>query len=254
MPDHSPVVTDHLISHRGAPRLAPENTLPSMRWAAQKGAKWLEVDVKLTADQRAVIIHDHTLERTTNGHGLVAGKTFEEVRALDAGRYFDPSFSGTKLPTLEELIETVLDLNVGLQLELKPTPGDDVETAEIALAILKSMWPANRDRLFVSSFSTRSIEAARRLLPDVPRAFAVTVPPRDPKALLAEVGCQILHCKSDLAVGDALKRLADSGIEYAVATINDADEARHFLANGAQSVLTDIPDLLGPAPSALQFA
>ncbi len=244
MSNTPPIVSYPLISHRGAPRLAPENTLPSFKWAAARGAKWVEVDVKLTSDQRAVIIHDHTLDRTTNGHGFVAGKTFDEVRALDAGSYFDRSFTGTRVPTLEELIETVLDLDVGLQLELKPTPGDDVETAEVALAILKSLWPANRDRLFISSFSVRSIEVARRLLPDTPRAFAVTVPPKNPKGLLAEVGCHILHCKSDLAFGDALARLSDSGIEFAIATVNDADQAHHFLNNGAQSVLTDIPDLL----------
>jgi glycerophosphoryl diester phosphodiesterase len=81
----------------------------------------------------------------------------------------------------------------------------------------------------------------------VPRAFAVVVPPRDPAALLAETGCQILHCLSDLLTDGALKILADSGIEHAVAVVNDAARARHLLAAGAQSILTDIPDLLGSA-------
>lgn len=244
MPARNPIVPDPLISHRGAPRLAPENTLPSFREAVRYGAKWLELDVKLTADQRAVIFHDKTLERTTNGTGLVAGVSFDYVRSLDAGSHFHPSFAGTKVPTLEELIETVLDLDVGLQLELKPTPGDDVETAEIALGTLKDMWPANRGRLFVSSFSIRSIAAARRIMPDVPRVFAVTVAPRDPQALLAETDCQALHIKALMTNPEVLKRLADSGVEYALATVNDPAEARRLLAAGAQSILTDIPNLL----------
>lgn len=240
----APLVSDALISHRGAPKLAPENTLPGFREAARLGAKWLEVDVKLTSDLRAVIIHDRSVDRTTNGTGFVAGMTFEEMRALDAGSWFHPKFAGTRVPTLEELIETVLELDIGLQLEFKPTPGDDVETAEISAAILKSMWPANRDRLFVSSLSVQSIKTAHRLLPNVPRVLAVTVPPRNPKALLREMDCQALQCKALLSEGDALKRLVDSGIEYAVAVVNDPDEALRHLSNGAQSVLTDIPDLL----------
>lgn len=238
-----PLVPDALISHRGAPKLAPENTLPSFREAARLGAKWLEVDVKLTSDLHAVIIHDRDVDRTTDGTGFVAGMTFEEVRALDAGAWFDPRFTGTRIPTLEELIETVLELDIGLQLEFKPTPGDDVETVEVSAAILKSMWPANRDRLFVSSLSMPCINTARRLLPDIPRVLAVTVPPRNPRAMLREADCQALQCKALLSEGDALKRLVDSGIEYALAVVNDPAEARKHLANGAQSILTDIPNL-----------
>lgn len=244
MPSRNPIVPDAVIAHRGAPLLAPENTLPSFYEAVRRGAKWLELDVKLTADQRAVIFHDKTLERTSNGTGMVAAASFDYVRSLDAGSYLHPRFAGTQIPTLEEVIEAVLELDVGLQLELKPTPGDDVETAEVALAILRDMWPANRGRLFLSSFSIRSILAARRLMPDVPRAFAVTVPPRDPLALLAETGCQILHVKAVMANAEVLARLSESGIEFALATVNDPAEARRLLDAGAQSLLSDIPNLL----------
>ncbi|ATZ94530.1 MULTISPECIES: glycerophosphodiester phosphodiesterase family protein [Dickeya] len=239
------VVNDALIAHRGASALAPENTLAAMRKAAQLGATWLEVDVKLTRDNQPVIIHDDRVDRTTNGRGWVAGLTLEEIRRLDARAQFGEAFAGVTIPTLQELIACVLELDMGLQLELKPTAGDDVETAEVALGVLKSMWPANRDRLFLSSFSVRSIQAAARLMPDVPRAFAVVVPPKRPVALLQETHCQILHCLSALLDDEAQHILADSGIEYAVAIVNDAAQARRFLANGAQTILSDIPDLLG---------
>ncbi|TRL38705.1 glycerophosphodiester phosphodiesterase family protein [Rhizobium straminoryzae] len=236
-------VPDALIAHRGAPLLAPENTLPAMRAAAARGARWVEVDVKLTRDMQPVIIHDDRVDRTTNGRGFVANMSFEDIRQLDAGSFFSPDFAGTRVPTLEELVETVLDLDIGLQLELKPTAGDDIETAEVALAAMKDLWPVHRGRLFITSFSIRSIHAAARLLPDVPRAFAVVVPPRDPKALLAETRCQILHLQRDFLPDDALKIMADSGIEYAVATINEAQATERFFAAGAQTILSDIPDL-----------
>ncbi|MGM3225825.1 glycerophosphodiester phosphodiesterase family protein [Dickeya zeae] len=239
------VVASSLIAHRGASSLAPENTLIAMRKAAQQGATWLEVDVKLTRDGQPVIIHDDRVDRTTNGRGLVAGLTLAEIRQLDARAHFGDAFAGVTIPTLQELIECVLELDMGLQLELKPTAGDDVETAEVALAVLKSMWPANRDRLFLSSFSVRSMQAAARLMPDVPRAFAVVVPPKNPVALLQETNCQILHCLSELLDDEALHILADSGIEYAVAIVNDVAQARRFLDKGAQTVLSDIPNLLG---------
>ena len=242
----NPVVEDAVIAHRGAPRNAPENTLPAMREAARLGARWVEVDVKLTADGKPVIIHDDTVDRTTNGRGLVAGMTLAEIRALDAGSHLGSHHAGTSIPTLEELIETVLELDVGLQLELKPTAGDDVETAEIALDVLNAVWPIGRRKLFLSSFSVRSLQAARRILPDVPRAFAVMVPPRNPRALLEETDCQILHCLGDLLTDEALAILGDSGIEYAVAVINDRATATRLLAAGAQTILSDIPDLLAP--------
>lgn len=238
------VVPEAIIAHRGAPLLAPENTLPAMRAAAEKGAKWVEIDVKLTKDLKPVILHDDKVDRTTNGTGFLAGLTFEEVRRLDARASFGEEFAGIQIPTFEELIETVLELDVGLQVELKPTPGDDIDTAEIALKALKDMWPRNRERLFVTSFSIQSIHAAARLLPDVPRAFAVIVPPRDPVALLNETRSQVLHLLQELLTDDAAKILADSGIEYAVAVVNDREKAKELLKNGAQTISTDIPDLL----------
>jgi len=238
------VVPEKIIAHRGAPLLAPENTLPSIRAAVAKGAKWVEIDVKLTKDLQAVILHDDKVDRTTNGTGFLAAMNFDDVRRLDARATFGEEFAGIQIPTFQELIETVLELDVGLQVELKPTPGDDVDTAEIAIRVLKEMWPRNRERLFLTSFSIQSIHAAARLLPDVPRAFAVVVPPRNPTALLDETKCQVLHLLQDVLTEEAQKIMADSGVEYAVAVVNDRNKADQLLKAGAQTISTDIPDLL----------
>ncbi|TWD36053.1 glycerophosphodiester phosphodiesterase family protein [Pantoea sp. SJZ147] len=237
------VVNSHLIAHRGAPLLAPENTLPSFQAAVEHGAMWIEVDVKLTKDMHPVIIHDDAVDRTTNGKGYVANLTLDEIRSLDAGVRYGHIFKGVKVPTLAETVGFVLDKGIGLQLEIKPTSGQEIETAEIAITQLKSLWPAGEKKLFISSFSELSLQVAAKIMPDVPRGLAVCVPPKDPAALLARTDCQILHFLGDFATDDDLQRLSHSGIEFAIATINDPALARKYIDAGAQTVLSDIPDL-----------
>ena len=237
------VVNSRLIAHRGAPLLAPENTLPSFQAAVEHGATWIEVDVKLTKDMHPVIIHDDAVDRTTNGKGYVANLTLDEIRSLDAGVRYGHIFKGVKVPTLAETVGFVLDKGIGLQLEIKPTSGQEIETAEIAITQLKSLWPAGEKKLFISSFSELSLQVAAKIMPDVPRGLAVCVPPKDPAALLARTDCQILHFLGDFATDDDLQRLSHSGIEFAIATINDPALARKYIDAGAQTVLSDIPDL-----------
>jgi glycerophosphoryl diester phosphodiesterase len=239
-----PFVSEQLVAHRGASAFAPENTLGAVRLAKDMGAKWVEVDVKITVDDHTVIIHDDELDRTTNGTGWVANSTLEYVRSLSANPTGFDGYDAEKVPTLRELLEIVLDLEIGLQLELKPTAGDDVETAEIAIAELLEIWPSNNSNLYLSSFSLRSLDVARRMAPNIPRAFAVVVPPRDPVKIMSDLDCQILHATSFVLSDDQLRVLDESGVEFAIATINDVSLARHMLENGAQSILSDYPNLL----------
>jgi glycerophosphoryl diester phosphodiesterase len=239
-----PFVSEQLVAHRGASAFAPENTLGAVRLAKDMGGKWVEVDVKITVDDHTVIIHDDELDRTTNGTGWVANSTLEYVRSLSANPTGFDGYDAEKVPTLRELLEIVLDLEIGLQLELKPTAGDDVETAEIAIAELLEIWPSNNSNLYLSSFSLRSLDVARRMAPNIPRAFAVVVPPRDPVKIMSDLDCQILHATSFVLSDDQLRVLDESGVEFAIATINDVSLARHMLENGAQSILSDYPNLL----------
>ncbi|CAM3344571.1 glycerophosphoryl diester phosphodiesterase [Pseudomonas floridensis] len=244
MPNRSPLVRSSLIAHRGAKAYVPENTLLALETAAQHGAAWVEIDVKLTRDGRPIVIHDDLLDRTTNGKGAVVLHDLDDILELDAGSWFSPEFAGLQVPTFEEVVACALRLNLGLQVELKPTIGDDVETAEVVIPILKRLWPADRGQLFVSSFSVRSLVRARQLWREVPLAIATLVAPADPVALLAEYDCRILHVLNDMLDEHHLTRLQDSGVEFAVATINNPYRARYLLARGAQSILSDYPDLL----------
>ncbi|MBP1124691.1 MULTISPECIES: glycerophosphodiester phosphodiesterase family protein [Pseudomonas] len=240
----SRVVQSNLIAHRGASAFAPENTLEAIELAARMGAQWVEIDVKLTRDGALVVIHDDTLDRTTSGQGAVVLNTLEHIRSLDAGRWFSSTYAGVAVPTFEEVVDTVIRLGLGLQVELKPTTGDDLETAEAAIPLLRQKWPRDHHKLFVSSFSTRALGKARALWEEVPLCLASLVAPADPATLLAEYDCQILHVVDPFLNECHLSRLRDSAVEFAVATVNDPHRARYLLSRGAQSVITDYPNLL----------
>ncbi len=242
--DLVPVVDAPLIAHRGASAEAPENTLPAVERAAALGARWIETDVRLTADGALVMLHDATLERTTSGCGDVARTPLETIRSLDAGAWVSPDFAGTPVPTLPEFLAAVLDHELCLQLELKETAGREEELVDGVVAALRAHWPLGRRGLFLASFSERCTRLAAEALPEVPRAHAVEFVPRDPAARLAEARCQILHSQAEVTGPGDCARLRDAGIEWAVATVNDAEVARRFLAAGATSVLTDRCDLL----------
>jgi len=239
-----PVVDAPVIAHRGASALAPENTLPAVERAAAHGARWVETDVRLTGDGGLVMIHDATLDRTTDGHGPVAHATLDEIRARDAGSWFAPDFAGTRVPTLAEYIACVLDCGLCLQLELKENSGREDALVDAVAAVLRTHWPLGRGRLFLSGFSERCTRLAAQALPEVPRALAVEFVPRDPVARLAEAGCSILHVQAAATGPRDRARLTHARIEWAAATVNDAATARAFLDAGATCVLSDHPDLL----------
>ena len=131
--------------------MRPKNTIESIRTAAEMGVEWVELDVMLTKDQVPVIFHDDTLDRTTDGYGPLAEKTWHELRDLDAGAWFADSFRGARIPTLEDALDEIIKLGLGLNLEIKPAPGAERETAEVALDLLSRIWD-DADRLLISSF------------------------------------------------------------------------------------------------------
>ncbi|WP_448203729.1 glycerophosphoryl diester phosphodiesterase [Azospirillum sp. sgz302134] len=235
-----------LIGHRGAKESAPENTLASLREAARQGARWVEVDVMLTRDRQPVLIHDDTLERTTSGTGPVPDLTLAELKRLDAGSWFDPRFAGETVPTLEEALALVIDLGLGLNLEIKPYPGQDVPTAEIALGTLKRLWPADRP-LLVSSFEVPCLEVARDLAPDIPRGYLLWDPPADWAAIADRVGAATLNVHQDRQTAETVAAYRATGRPVLAYTVNDPDRARTLFGWGVAAVFTDAPGRLAAA-------
>lgn len=232
-----------LIGHRGAKESAPENTLASLREAARQGAAWVEVDVMLTRDRVPVLIHDDTLERTTNGAGPVPDLTLAELKALDAGSWFDTRFAGETVPTLEEALGVIRKLGLGLNLEIKPYPGQEVPTAEAALDLLTRLWPDGLP-LLVSSFEVPCLEVARDRAPEIPRGYLLWDPPADWAAIADRIGAATLNVHQDRQTAESVAAYRATGRPVLAYTVNDAARARTLFGWGVAGVFTDAPGRL----------
>ncbi len=157
-----------IFAHRGACALAPENTVASFELASTHQADAIELDAKLSKDGVVMVIHDPTLERTTNGTGKVNQHTLAELKALDAGAKFDPKFSGEKIPTLDEVLEAVgKKLLVNVELTNYSSPKDDL-IVKVAEAVKRQNM---QDRVLFSSFIPKNLKMMKELLPDAPVAL-----------------------------------------------------------------------------------
>ena len=185
-----------LIAHRCGGALAPENTLAGLRIAAQLGIQAVEFDAMLSRDGIPVLIHDETLERTSNGRGRVVEMDAADLQALDAGSYRHPSFAGEPVPTLAEALALCDELKLAVNLEIKPSLGQDAITGSTVAAIAAACIP--RAGLMLSSFSTLALDAARALAPELERALLVEAIPIDWPRQLQKHGCNALHSSARL--------------------------------------------------------
>jgi glycerophosphoryl diester phosphodiesterase len=157
-----------LLAHRGDLAHAPENTLPAFQQAIQKGADGVELDAKLTADGHVVVIHDSTVDRTTDGKGRVSSLTLEAIRKLDSGKWFNEKFSGTKVPLLEEVFETIgREKLINIELKNYSTPFNG-----LVLKVCELIKRHNNHRqIILSSFYSSNLKIAAQALPEVSRAL-----------------------------------------------------------------------------------
>ncbi len=149
-----------LVGHRGARAVAPENTLASFRRAWEEGADAVEMDVRLTADGAVVVIHDETVDRTTDGHGAVAEMTLAELRRLDAGRWFDPAYAGEHIPTLEEVLDWARG-KIAMLIELK-YPQRRFHPALVPAVLARLRGSGMETEVALISFDGEAIEQVRR--------------------------------------------------------------------------------------------
>jgi glycerophosphoryl diester phosphodiesterase len=233
-----------VIGHRGACEYAPENTLESIKTAASLDAKWVEVDVKLTKDHIPVLFHDETLERTTNGSGKIADITYNELCNLEAGSWYAESFSGIKVPTLEEAAEILINHDMGLNLEIKPCPGREKETAEIALDHLSRIWD-DHNNLLISSFQHVSLEAAMDVAADWSRGLLLEAEwPENWADLVDYLGVVSVNVNGNAVTREQVEALMDLDMSVVAYTINDPDVARRLQSWGVDSIVTDAPDVI----------
>lgn len=232
-----------VVAHRGAGAFAPENTAAAVKLAVELGATWCEVDVTISADGVAVIHHDAELERCTNGQGLVIQHSLAELKKLDAGSWFDAKYHQQRIMTLSELLSLANELHLGLNLEIKPTVGREVETVT-AITQALSDTPCQQ-HVLLSSFNARALYEAKRQMPDVTRALNTEAIPLDWQQRVAEIAAQGLHFQQEFFDPQQVKAINNSGIHCAVFTVNDAQTAQQLLSAGVNTVFSDYPNLFG---------
>ena len=233
-----------IIGHRGVASYAPENTLEGIHTAADMDIEWVELDVKLTRDQVPVLFHDETLERTTNGSGAIADMDYDDLKQLESGSWFGESFAGVKIPTLEEALEVLVDRDLGLNLEIKPCPGRETETAEVALDFLSHVWD-DHERLLISSFSQSSLEVAYDMAADWHRGFLLPeLWPDNWVALVEAIEPSTININGNTCKEDEVRALHDMGKAILAYTINDPAQARLLQSWGVDCMFSDMPDVI----------
>lgn len=213
--------------------------------AAEMGADGIELDVHLSADGELVVIHNHTVDETTDGHGLVSTLTLAELQQLDAGGWFDPRFTGERIPTLRQVFEGVgpqLLVNV----EIKVAPGHHplaLEQKVVHLIEEKEM----ADRVLVSSFSTRSLRRVQRLNRHILLGVLYSRPtPMSVPGMLGWLGLSYdaLHPPYALVDAQTTALARKRGKQVNVWTVNHAEEMRRMRDLGVDGIITNYPDVL----------
>jgi glycerophosphoryl diester phosphodiesterase len=228
-----------LIGHRGYPALCPENTLASFEGAMQAGCDMIELDVTLTRDRKVVVIHDDTLDRTTNGKGPVSGHALEEIKALDAGSWFDARFAEERVPELSEVIKLTAGRCM-LNIEIKESafeaiyPVDAIEHQVVKLVKTSGAM----DRVIISSFDKRILERIAAM--DAPPAVAYISDHGADKSvleMLLKMRSFSWHPRFTVLTRDQVDMLHAVGIKIFPWTINTRTEAEKVLALGVDGLI-----------------
>jgi glycerophosphoryl diester phosphodiesterase len=232
-----------IFAHRGASAFAPENTLASFRLAVEQGAPAVELDVKLTADGQVVVLHDHLMDRTTDGHGPLIKMTLEQVKKLDAGAKFSEKYRGEPIPTLQEVFEAVgKQVLINVELTNYTTPTDDLVSRVVEVVHRCKM----EDQIIFSSFNPLNLIQAQKLLPEVPAGLLAT---EGKSGALARsfVGNLIPHQALHPYLDDVTQKLVDQvharGRRVHVWTVNPEAEMRRLFGYGVDGIFTDNPPL-----------
>ena len=229
-----------VYGHRGFSAAAPMNTLAAFELAADLGADGVELDVQLSRDGHAVVIHDFTVDATTNGSGNVSEMSLSQLKALDAGSWFDAAWRGSQIPTLAEVFEAVgRRLLVNVEIKTLPHQDDGIEKV-VADEIGKA---GMEDRVLVSSFNPLALQRFRAIWPQIPLArLTFAGMPAELFEMWRSVPCEVLHPGQD-EIDEAFMQSARAG-GYLVNTwtVNDEARARELEALGVDGIVSDHPD------------
>lgn len=234
-----------IIAHRGARDVAPENTLAAFQAALDAGADGIELDVSRCASGEIVVMHDDTVDRTTDGHGRVADLGWAELQRLDAGSSFAPEFAGEGVPLLEQVLAGFAD-KLMINIEIKAVArgiwrGDGIER-EIAAKVAKY----HARHILVSSFNPLALGRMGRVAPELPCAllYAPNMPVWLSRAWSRHwLKLAALHPEHSMVDAEMLTRAQTQGYQVNAWTVNDPDEMGRLIKLGVDGLITDHPEL-----------
>ncbi|WPG38996.1 glycerophosphodiester phosphodiesterase [Variovorax sp. EBFNA2] len=247
MAERSPWPYPRWVAHRGAGKLAPENTLAAFRFGASHGYRMFECDAKLSADGVVFLMHDATLDRTTNGHGIGGQQAWGALSQLDAGGWHSRAFAGEPLPTLENLARFCLANDLLLNIEIKPTPGTERETGEVVAREAARLWQGAAVPPLLTSFQIDALKGAQAVQPELPRGLLLDTLWNGWLDTALSLGCQAIVCNHALWDAATVAQVHGAGLRSLSYTVNDDWAAQRLIDLGTDGIITDRVDLFSPA-------
>ena len=233
-----------VVGHRGFSGVAPENTVASFKKAMEIGVDMIELDVHLSKDGQVVVIHDDTLNRTTNGKRKVGSYTLNELKQLDAGSWFSSEFSGEKIPTLREVLELTRGCTT-LNIELKKGDSGPYTIVDLADRALEEVEKAAMlNQVLFASFDPLAIERIREKNPRLPVALIYSKSWNSPQEITGGRPIPVLSCRGTILTQTNASKARQQGIKVLVWTVNTEGHMEQFVNMGVDGIITDHPDRL----------
>jgi glycerophosphoryl diester phosphodiesterase len=232
-----PIIGPYLIAHRGAAKLAPENTLAAVRLGLDHGAECIEVDIQQTQDGKLIVLHDASVDRTTNGRGMASALTWDAISRLDAGAWFGEDFAGENVPLLDQVLALVTPTEATLVIEVKEperTPG----IAENLIDLLQQF--SATQRVMVISFDHEWLATFNRIAPDTALGMVFIWPGSKP----IEAGTVLVDCRwtSVLIDPTLVGRFHRRGQQVGVWTVDRVWQMKLMRWLGVDAITSNRPD------------
>jgi len=226
--------------------LAPENTLVAFRLGAAHGYRMFECDAKLSADGVVILLHDPSLDRTTNGTGLAADHPWRTLSQLDAGSWHSRAHAGEPLGTLESVSRWCRANGMLLNIEIKPSPGWEAVTGGSVACEAARLWEGAPVPPLLTSFQPEALAAAARAQPRLPRGLLLETWWPGWSNVARDMNCQALICQYDMWSGESVAQVHGMGMRALSYTVNDEWTAHWLLTLGTDGIITDRVDLFCP--------
>jgi glycerophosphoryl diester phosphodiesterase len=235
------------IAHRGAGKLAPENTLAAFRLGASHGYRAFECDVKLSREGEPFLLHDAGLDRTAGSRGVASERSWDALSRLDAGAWHSAAYAGEPIARLEGIARFCIANGCALNIEIKPTPGQEAITGEVVAREAARLWAGQAVAPLLTSFKPETLAASQRAAPHLPRGLLLDLPWGRWLACAQQLGCRAVVCEHRLWNRRRVDAVHGAGLRCLSFTVNDTDAEERLLRLGTDGIITDRVDLFAPS-------